>query len=573
MSSPNDSLLGKQIDGYRIEKLIAHGGMGAVYRAQDVALKRPVALKVIHALNRQDAEFIRRFEREAQFVAQLAHPNIVPVYRFGEVDGLYYIAMQYIEGADLGWQLKVNRIAGEVMPFAQVLSIMQDIAGALDYAHTRGIIHRDVKPANILLDTEKRAYLSDFGIARLPGAETHSGFLGSPYYMSPEQITEGGRIVPQTDLYSLGITLFEMLTGHLPFIGDGTLQVAIQHVSQTPPPPSRYNPALTPDIDQVVLRLMAKDPADRFQTARDMLEALQQSFGARQDDAYTRPISHPQRARSFPAPVHTGTETLEGLETPSAAVHAVPVQPARRRPLTLILVSAALVVLALGLLAYRSAQDAPTDAQAALVSTATAPPPSGEKLPLDVALSETTPAAAPPTETSSPSPTEPENTAIPPTQTMSSTPVPPTNTPTMLPPTETPVPTLTESAVTVTAAEVASVPTVAQYALLVASSGTGSLYVVNLSVVPFPLTGLRLGDGETSLSGGEWGVAPLANGECVSVWLPEGGQPPDVTCGAVGARLTRSAESAIWSRPLTVYYNDRLVMTCGDAVCVVRITA
>lgn len=632
MTPANDPLVGKHIDGYQIEKLIAHGGMGAVYRALDVALKRPVALKVIHALKRQDDEYIRRLEREAQSVAQLVHPNIVQVYRFGEVDGIYYIAMQHIEGSDLGWLLKVNRIAGATMPIAQVMGIMHDISEALDYAHSQGVIHRDVKPANILVDSQQHAYLSDFGIARLPGAETHSGFLGSPFYMSPEQIMEGGRIVPQTDLYSLGITLFEMLTNRIPFAGDGTVQVAFQHVSQPAPPPSQYNPALPPSIDEIVLRLLAKNPEERFQTAREMMDALQARVSEWQyDDAHTRHLVRQQPAalkrEAFPPLVDVSAETIEAVATPAAfqavnpTANAAPTEQrrGRRLPTLLGVVAGIGLIVALLYVIYTVLQpnSIPTEAQAALPSTtadAFTPTAASNETSLVIAPESptsdpilhqeatedaqpieapptVTSTAIPPTETNTPAPTATEvpptatNTAVPPTPTtevptVTNTAIPPTATTesptatnTAIPPTpttETP-PTATNTAVPPTASS-QGVPTGARYALLIAS-GAESLLVVNLSVVPFPLDALRLGDGETSITGSDWQVSPLANNACVGVWTAEGIAPPAVTCDAVGARLLRSADESIWDKPLAVYYNDVRVGTCFDAVCLVRIMA
>jgi eukaryotic-like serine/threonine-protein kinase len=600
VTSSSDPLVGKHIDGYRIEKLIAHGGMGAVYRALDVSLKRQVALKVIHALKRQDEEYIRRLEREAQSVAQLIHPHIVQVYRFGEADGIYYIAMQYIEGSDLGWLLKVNRIAGATMPIAQVMGIIQGITGALDYAHSRGIIHRDVKPANILVDSQQHAYLSDFGIARLPGAETHSGFLGSPFYMSPEQIMEGGKIVPQTDLYSLGITLFEMLTNHIPFVGDGTVQVAIQHLSQTPLPPSYYNPTLPSSIDQVVLKLLSKQPEDRYQTAQETFEALQQSVNEWQSGGdYTQPISRPQPASPkqgalvFSPLVDISGETIESVATPLSVQAVIPsanAAPTERRsvrqrlPRLLPLVGAlvGIGILALIFLVYNASQ--PAADQAALLTT---PVDAETDVPVEGVSEETPSTDAPETPTNAP--------ALRPLLQDTTEEVSPTNEPpleataTENPASPTPLP-LLETATPIPAATIASsdppaaaaptsttvsspVDAVAdgRYALLIASNGAESLLVVNLSVSPFPLGSLRLGDGETSVTGSEWGVSPLENGACVAVWSPEGMQPPAMTCSTVGSRLTRSAQGSIWNKPLAIYYNDVRVGTCLDPVCFVRI--
>src|SRR5215813_6244321 len=210
MSVLNDSLLGRQVDEYRIDKALGQGGMARVYRALDVKLERYVALKVIAPDFRADEEYTARFTREAQSIARLTHPNIVHIYRFGQADGIYYMAMQYVEGADVGWLIEDYRASGELMPVADVVRIVQDIGSALDYAHSKNVIHRDVKPSNIMVDNQGRAILTDFGLALLSDQGTRGQIFGSPYYISPEQAISSGNVVPQSDLYALGVTLFEM---------------------------------------------------------------------------------------------------------------------------------------------------------------------------------------------------------------------------------------------------------------------------------------------------------------------------------------------------------------------------
>ncbi len=274
MSSSSDSLLGKQLDEYRIDKPLGAGGMAHVYRALDTKLRRYVALKVIAPNFRVDSEYTTRFEREAQSIARLEHPNIVRIYRFGEVDSVYYMAMQYIEGADVSYLIEDYRSNGEVMPIADVVRVIEDIGAALDYMHGKGIIHRDVKPGNIMVDNQGRAYLTDFGLALLSDLGTQGEIFGSPHYLAPEQAISSANVVPQSDLYSLGITLFEMLTGELPFTGGESLDIAMRHVSEPAPPPSRFNKAVPASVDALVRRCLEKEPYDRYQTGAELTAAL-----------------------------------------------------------------------------------------------------------------------------------------------------------------------------------------------------------------------------------------------------------------------------------------------------------
>jgi serine/threonine protein kinase len=278
MSTLNDSLIGKQLDEYRIDKALGVGGMARVYRALDTKLRRYVALKVIAPNFRADAKHTARFEREAQSIARLDHPNIVHIYRFGQVGDLYYIAMQYVEGVDVSWLIEDYRRDGEVMPLPDVARIVTQIGEALDYAHSKGVIHRDVKPGNIMVNNQGRAILTDFGLALLGEVGTQGQIFGSPYYIAPEQAISSGNVVPQSDLYALGVTVFEMLTGELPFSGADAMEIATQHVTEPPPPPSHFNRAIPPALDEVVLHSLEKEPDARYQTGAELSAALQQAI-------------------------------------------------------------------------------------------------------------------------------------------------------------------------------------------------------------------------------------------------------------------------------------------------------
>src|SRR5581483_846039 len=278
MAKLDDSLLGRQLDEYRIDKPLGAGGMARVYRALDTKLRRYVALKVIAPDFRADSEHSLRFEREAQSIARLEHPNIVHIYRFGESNGLYYMAMQYVEGTNVAWLIEDYRTNGEVMPVADIIRVAQDIGAALDYTHSKGVIHRDVKPSNIMLDQQGRALLTDFGLALLSDLGTRGEVFGSPHYISPEQAVSSRKVVPQSDLYSLGVTLFEMLTGEVPFNGGEAPEIAMRHMSEPPPRPSQINKIIPASVDDVILRSLEKDPYDRYQTGAELSSALQKAM-------------------------------------------------------------------------------------------------------------------------------------------------------------------------------------------------------------------------------------------------------------------------------------------------------
>lgn len=274
-------LIGKTIGNYQIVEELGRGGMGTVYRAQQSSLNRSVALKVLSPALAQDPNVYRRFKQEALATAQLDHPNIVHVYDAGESEGVHYIAMEYIAGGTLFTRMQ-NRATP--LTLAEAVSIVAQIAMALDYAHRHGILHRDVKPSNILLDTEGRAVLTDLGIAHaFEGTRlTHTGMtLGTPSYMSPEQ-AQGQSLDGRSDLYSLGVVLFEILTQRLPFEDNTPYIVLYKHIHETPPNPRDLNPQVPGKLAEVTLKALAKDPNKRFSNGQQMAAALLASVpGAR----------------------------------------------------------------------------------------------------------------------------------------------------------------------------------------------------------------------------------------------------------------------------------------------------
>jgi len=275
-----DSLLGRQLDEYRLDALLGHGGMARVYRGLDVRLKRYAAIKVIDAPFRADSDHVMRFEREAQAIAQLEHPRIVRLYRYGEAEGQLYMAMQYIEGADLGSVLASYREDGEFIESEEAARIVREVCLALDYAHGQGIIHRDVKSSNIMLDRQGRAILTDFGLALLTQLGTQGEIFGSPHYIAPEQAISSANAVPQSDLYAVGVVLYEMFTGQLPFDAQDPLDVAMLHMTESPRPPRELRPEISPELEAAILKALAKEPEERYQSGAELADALDRALRA-----------------------------------------------------------------------------------------------------------------------------------------------------------------------------------------------------------------------------------------------------------------------------------------------------
>lgn len=282
----------QRLGKYELQERLERGGMGEVWKAYDAQLRRHVAIKLLHADLQANPDFVARFTREAQFVASLHHPNIVQIHDFQFTDTresgpIAYMVMDYVEGGTLANYIGATSRKGLFPPAADIVYLFHAISRALDYAHRRGMIHRDIKPANILLDKRNpkgksigEPILTDFGIARLQGVAAGNltaTILGTPRYVSPEQ----ARGLPgdeRTDLYSLGIILYEMMAGVTPFQGDNPIAIMMQHLYEMPRPPILLNPTISPALSEVILQSIAKDPAERFPTASAMTVALAQAL-------------------------------------------------------------------------------------------------------------------------------------------------------------------------------------------------------------------------------------------------------------------------------------------------------
>ena len=263
---------GANIGPYRIVNKLGQGGMATVYKANHAALDRYVALKVLHPAFKEDPQFLERFHREAKLVALLEHPNIVPIYDFSEHEGQPYLVMKFIPGQTL----KARLLEGPLQ-IEESNKIIEAVGNGLAYAHGKGVLHRDVKPSNILIGKDGRIYLADFGLARIAelGASTLSGdmLMGTPHYISPEQARGDGDLDERTDIYSLGIVLYEIVVGRVPFSADTPFSIIHDHIYTPLPMPSEVNPAVPDEIQNILLKALAKDRDHRFESVNETVQA------------------------------------------------------------------------------------------------------------------------------------------------------------------------------------------------------------------------------------------------------------------------------------------------------------
>ncbi len=319
--------IGENVGPYRITDQLGQGGMATVYRAYHANLDRYVAIKVLHAAFKQDPNFLARFRREAQIIAKLEHPGIVPVYDYNEHNGEPYLVMKFIEGETLK-----ARLARRYLNLDEALRVMTTIGQALTYAHERGILHRDIKPSNILIERDVEPYIADFGLARIASAGestmSQDMMLGTPQYISPEQAQGIQDLDAGTDIYSLGVVLYELMVGRVPFTADTPYAIVHDHIFSPLPLPSKVNPQVPPLVETVLLKALSKNRADRYKSAVEMVDAFRDAARASNltelsAGSYRVPSGENSRSSAFrssptPAPV--------GVPSPLASA-AVPPAP------------------------------------------------------------------------------------------------------------------------------------------------------------------------------------------------------------------------------------------------------
>jgi beta-lactam-binding protein with PASTA domain/predicted Ser/Thr protein kinase len=366
-----DPLINSLFDGrYRIVRKLGAGGMANVYLAEDQELGRRVAIKILNDRHAGDEQFVERFRREAKNAAGLSHPNIVSIYDRGEAEGTYYIAMEYLDGRSL----KELILSRGPAPVSVAIDYARQILAALRFAHRNGIVHRDIKPHNVLVDAEGHVKVTDFGIARAGASQmTEEGsIIGTAQYLSPEQ-ARGTQVDQTSDLYSLAIVLYELLTGAVPFTGDTPVEIAMKHLSATPAPPSEKRPDIPESLEMVILRGLAKDPTARYQNAEEMdadLERVDRGLRVSREteDAATtvlRGASFPDTAATMVVPSTTATIATGRPPGPPTREYFDYDEPARRRPiwpwlLAVLLVAGAAIA---GVYVYEKIQDQLDQAQ------------------------------------------------------------------------------------------------------------------------------------------------------------------------------------------------------------------
>jgi serine/threonine-protein kinase len=411
-----EDLSGQQFSHYQIVQPLGVGGMAAVYKAYQPNMDRYVALKVLPRQYAATPTFVARFEQEVRVLARLQHPRILPVFDHGESGGYTYLVMPFVEAGTVAGLLR-----GRPLPMPQVVNISAQVGDALDYAHARGLLHRDIKPSNILIDERGNCLLADFGIAKILEATSQltntGGVLGTPAYMSPEQ-GRGEPLTRHSDIYSLGVVLYELVTGRVPYEAETPVAVIFKHVNDPLPSPRTYNPDLNPRIELVIRKALAKAPADRYDTAGELVQALNNAVaGTAFAETHAAGIASTVLEPSASLPASGGTPA-----------RASPPRPRRLVPILLIAAAGLvlLAALAVGALwlqrdqAARALAAARVDTAVAVAAQATAL----ARVPSSTATVAPT-TASPPAPTATTPPTEPPTPTVAPTLTL----VPVTNTP------------------------------------------------------------------------------------------------------------------------------------------------
>jgi tRNA A-37 threonylcarbamoyl transferase component Bud32 len=348
-------MIGRTLGCYRIVEQIGSGGMATIYKAYDAATDRYVAVKTLPEYYSNDASFRQRFEREAKAIAQMEHIHILPIFTFGEEDRIAYLVMRYLPTGTLA-----DRIGRGRLPLAEASRILSQLASALDYAHKHGILHRDVKPSNVLLDDEGNVLLTDFGIAKIVAGTsdlTGSGLIGTPNYMSPEQCQGSKKLTPASDQYSLGVVLYEMLTGCKPYQAETPVAVVLMHLNDPLPPPRRQRPEISEVMEAVLFKALAKQPELRYPSCAAMAEAFARAVSAAEPitevAAGRAETAHSALSDRMPGKEYDeGTLRVDARPGPEAPVPVI--RPGARLPARIAGLAAVLIVVVAAIALFAS---------------------------------------------------------------------------------------------------------------------------------------------------------------------------------------------------------------------------
>jgi hypothetical protein len=346
-----DALIGKRLGNYQIERVIGRGGMATVYYGWDARLQRGAAIKVVDA-RQQDIAYAKRLVTEARMMARWRHEHVIQVYHADQQESLYFFAMEYIDGIDLGALIARYHQAGELIPHVDIVRIGRALASALDYAHEQAVIHRDVKPSNALLALDGRIVLTDFGLALDVTQGTMGEVLGTPHYVAPEQARDSATTVPASDLYALGVVLFEILTGNVPFDDPSPMSVALKHMTESPPMPTQVNPALSIPLEAVLLKALSKAPADRYPSGEVMMDAVERALafgGGMTDERLRTPVADVLAELAMARGTASAHRDVSGQPTTAPIRHAR--ERAVRQRTTTLLAGGAIVVVVLAIIA------------------------------------------------------------------------------------------------------------------------------------------------------------------------------------------------------------------------------
>jgi serine/threonine protein kinase len=533
-----DPFINRNIDEYKVEALLGVGGMARVYRGVDTRLKRYVAIKVIGFPHQHDKTYVTRFEREAQVIAQLSHPNVVPLYRYGEIDGFLYMVMQYIDGSDLHTVLSGYRNDEEFMEPEDVYHIIRDMCQALDYVHSKGVIHRDIKPSNILLDKEGRAFLSDFGLALITEVGTLGEIFGSPQYISPEQTFSSAKAEARSDLYSLGVILYEIFTGRLPFEDKDPIEQAMKHVNQPVPPPRSLRPEISPQVEAVILKVLAKNPEDRYPNGAALINALSAALKSQVESEAPPPSTissltiaervRLQTATRPPLAMPTPDEQPASARPPADAVDPLP--PARAKLAFPLLAASGLAGFLVFLFLCVWILGAGIRLGSQLLRGNDQPAATSSPLPV------TNPTVANPLPTAT----------YPPATDFITVPPPATST---------------------SASQV-------EYYLQIVKIGRDGLFLLNVGQAALPLERIQLGNPPNYVLGSQWELSALQPGECVLV-RAEGAKEnklKNVECERAGSELSLPTREPFWSYFFIIYFDGGFFGMCEQTLDVCEVS-